>query len=78
MNFSITLGQNGSRTYRGTVFNLHVPGVGPAIVEAGIAEFGPDGGVVRISGLTRFWKARRMSRRSAATSRARSPLHLSA
>ena len=51
VNFSIMLAQDGSRTYRGTVFNLHVPGVGPAIVEAGIAEFGPDGGVVRIAGL---------------------------
>jgi hypothetical protein len=49
---SFTLAGDGETlTFRGTVFHLVVPGVGPALVEAGLAIFGPNGEVVRLAGL---------------------------
>jgi len=50
VNFTIAFGADESETYRGTVFNLHVPGVGPVLVEAGLAVFGRDGSI-RLAGL---------------------------
>lgn len=51
VNFTIALDEDETLTFRGAVFNLHVPGVGVAMVEAGTVVFGPDGGVVRLAGL---------------------------
>ena len=49
---SFTMTRNGSETaFRGTVFHVVVPGVGPVLVEAGQAVFGPNGAIVRIAGL---------------------------
>ena len=47
--FTIT-DRGDSLTFRGTVFNVHVPGVGVALVEAGLAVF-ENGALVRMEGL---------------------------
>jgi len=51
ISFSIGIGTDGTTAFRGTVFHLVVPGVGPALVEAGTAVFGPGGEIVRLAGL---------------------------
>jgi hypothetical protein len=49
---SFTISDDGEAlTFRGTVFHLVVPGRGPALVEAGLAVFGPGGEIVRLAGL---------------------------
>lgn len=51
VSFSMARPGDGTTTFRGTVFHLIVPGVGPALVEAGQAVFGPNGDVIRLDGL---------------------------
>jgi hypothetical protein len=48
---SFSIADDETLTFRGTVFHLVVPGSGPALVEAGIAVFGPDGEILRLAGL---------------------------
>lgn len=50
VNFTIVFGVDETQAYHGTVFNLHVPGVGVAMVEAGNVIFGRDG-IVHQAGL---------------------------
>ncbi|MGH3136903.1 MAG: hypothetical protein ACRDPV_10480 [Gaiellaceae bacterium] len=51
VNFTIAFGEDETETYRGTVFNLVVPGAGPVLKEAGLAVFARDGSIVRLAGL---------------------------
>ena len=51
VSFSMMRGKDETLSFRGTVFHLVVPGVGPALVEAGMAVFGPNGDIVRLAGL---------------------------
>jgi hypothetical protein len=48
---SVFFGADESVTVRGTVFNLVVPGAGPALKEAGLVVFDRDGNVLRMEGL---------------------------
>ncbi len=50
VNFTIAFGEDETQTYRGTVFNLRVPGAGPVLKEAGLAVFGRDGSTIRVAG----------------------------
>lgn len=49
-NHTIVFGPDESTAFRGTVFNLVVPGTGPVLKEAGLFAFDSDGNV-RIAGL---------------------------
>ena len=49
-NHTIVFDADESTAFRGTVFNLVVPGVGPALKESGLFAFDSDGNV-RIAGL---------------------------
>lgn len=49
VNFTIAAGED-DVTFRGAVFNLHVPGAGVGMVEAGNVVFGPNG-ITHIAGL---------------------------
>jgi hypothetical protein len=51
VDFTIGFGTDETQTYRGTVFNLQVPGAGPVFHEAGLAVFARDGSIVRLAGL---------------------------
>ena len=51
VNFTIAFGEDEMETYRGTVFNIVVPGAGPVLKEAGVAVFARDGSIVRLAGL---------------------------
>lgn len=50
VNFTIVFGVDETQAYHGAVFNLHVPGVGVAMVEAGNVIFGRDG-IIHQAGL---------------------------
>jgi hypothetical protein len=50
-NFTITFADDQTTAFRGTVFNLVVPGVGPVLKEAGLAVFDMDGNIVQLAGL---------------------------
>lgn len=49
--YSVVIGTDESSTFRGTVFNLVVPGAGPVLKEAGLVVFDRDGNIVRMDGL---------------------------
>ena len=51
VSYSIAVGADETSVYRGTVFNLVVPGAGPALKEAGLVVFDKDGNVLRMEGL---------------------------
>ena len=50
VNFTIVFGLDQTMAIHGAVFNLHVPGVGVAMVDVGTVIFGRDG-IVRQAGL---------------------------
>ena len=51
VSYSVAIGADETSVYRGTVFNLVVPGAGPALKEAGLVVFDKDGNVIRMEGL---------------------------
>jgi hypothetical protein len=51
VSYSVAVGTDETSVYRGTVFNLVVPGAGPVLKEAGLVVFDRNGNVLRMEGL---------------------------